>query len=197
VAGVHGGRCVDTKTLKNRLLLLAKKRLHRAEFDELASEIQSPFFGFPWEWQFLGLIFDGVRGRNLIDYAVKGITAYDKALVTLVDDWVAEKHQGRAMTLPPRLPARPAPVLTLQRPTITAAPSKPLSRFAAQDAAILVEIKKLGLDPLALPKNPAGKPGVKAAVRSALSESKLFKGSKVFDKAWERLAAHADIVIQR
>lgn len=75
-------------------------------------------------------------------------------------------------------------------------PAKPLQRTAAQDSAILCEIEKRGYDPLALPKNPPGKPGAKAAIRAALSENSLFTGGTVFDKAWERLTARAEIVIQ-
>lgn len=75
-------------------------------------------------------------------------------------------------------------------------PEKPLQRTAAQDAAILNEMEKQGFNPLALPKNPDGRPGVKAAIRTALLKHPLFTGSTVFDKAWERLAARADIVIQ-
>lgn len=56
-----------------------------------------------------------------------------------------------------------------------------------QGDAILAEIRKQGFDPMALPPKPPGRPGVKAAVRAALTDSPLFKGSKVFDKAWERL----------
>ena len=83
-------------------------------------------------------------------------------------------------------------------PVVTegAARAKPLQRTAAQDDAILCEIKKQGYNPLALPKNPAGKPGVKAAIRAALARDSLFVGSKIFDKAWERLTTQADIVIQ-
>ena len=77
-----------------------------------------------------------------------------------------------------------------------AAQAMPLQRTAAQDAAILCEIKKLGHDPMALPKNPDGKPGVKAAVRAALLSHSLFIGSTVFDKAWVRLTARADIAIR-
>ena len=74
---------------------------------------------------------------------------------------------------------------------------KPLQRSAAQDAAILREIKKQGYDPLALPKNSPGKSGVKAAVRTALAKNPLFTSKTVFDKAWERLTTSADIEIQR
>ena len=81
-------------------------------------------------------------------------------------------------------------------PAQSPATEKPVQRAAAQDAAILCEIQKQGFDPLALPKNPAGKPGPKAAIRTALSSNSLFTGGTVFDKAWERLTANADIVIQ-
>lgn len=74
--------------------------------------------------------------------------------------------------------------------------AKPLQRTAAQDSAILCEIEKRGYDPQALPKNPPGKPGAKAAIRASLSENSLFTGGTVFDKAWERLTARADIAIQ-
>ena len=74
--------------------------------------------------------------------------------------------------------------------------AKPLQRTAAQDSAILCEIEKQGYDPLTLPKNLPGKPGVKAAIRAALSKNSLFTGGTVFDKAWERLTARTDIAIQ-
>lgn len=62
-----------------------------------------------------------------------------------------------------------------------------------QEVAILAEIKKLGFDPMALPKNPPGKAGIKAAVRKALEKSPLFKGSTVFKKAWGRLREYRHI----
>lgn len=73
---------------------------------------------------------------------------------------------------------------------------KPVQRSAAQDSQILAVIRKAGHDPLGLPVNEPGKPGVKAKTRAALSgTSQLFpKQSKVFDKAWERLRQNGDIV---
>lgn len=67
-------------------------------------------------------------------------------------------------------------------------PTAPVQRQAAQDAAIRETIRALGHDPLALPTNSPGKPGVKAAVRAKLmGKNKLFPAQgKVFDKAWER-----------
>ena len=69
----------------------------------------------------------------------------------------------------------------------------PVQRSAAQDAAILAEIRARKFDPLVLPKNQPGKPGPKAEIRAALIDSPLFKG-EVFDKAWERLRQRGDIV---
>jgi hypothetical protein len=72
---------------------------------------------------------------------------------------------------------------------------KPVPRGAAQDSAILKAISELGHDPIRLPSNPPGKPGVKASVRGALKGNALFVGNSVFDKAWERLTASREIVI--
>jgi len=71
----------------------------------------------------------------------------------------------------------------------------PVPRAAAQDAAILCEIKKQGYNPLGLPKNDPGKPGVKAAIRAALvGNNPLFpKAGKQFDKAWDRLRASREV----
>lgn len=71
----------------------------------------------------------------------------------------------------------------------------PIQRRAAQDAVILKVIKNMGLDPLRLPRNEAGKPGVKAKVRETVEKNMLFTGSTVFKRAWERLTANRDIVI--
>lgn len=71
---------------------------------------------------------------------------------------------------------------------------KPLQRTAAQAAAILHELDKQGYDPLALPKNLPGKPGVKAAIRAAIDGKGLFVGKTVFDKSWDSLRACGDII---
>lgn len=70
-------------------------------------------------------------------------------------------------------------------PTATA---KPLQRFLAQEMEVLAAIKRAGLDPLTLPKNKPGKPGVKAATREGLRGDILFVGT-TFDKTWARLLA--------
>ena len=71
----------------------------------------------------------------------------------------------------------------------------PVQRTAAQDAAILSTLAALNINPLAIPKNKAGKAGTKKRVRTALEGNLLFVGSTVFEKAWERLSARGDIVI--
>lgn len=72
---------------------------------------------------------------------------------------------------------------------------KPVQRSAAQDDAILSEIKRQGHDPLELPKNIAGKPGVAAAVRGALVgvNPSFPKNGTQFKHAWERLRARKEI----
>lgn len=79
---------------------------------------------------------------------------------------------------------------------VTAAPAPtpaPVQRTAAQDAALLAMLIEKGFDPLALPPNEAGKPGVKNLIRQALGNSGLWAGATVFDKAWERLSRNGDI----
>ncbi|TCV86656.1 hypothetical protein [Sulfurirhabdus autotrophica] len=67
-------------------------------------------------------------------------------------------------------------------------------KLRAQEKAIFDEIIRLGYIPKSLPKNKAGKPGVKFKVRTSLKENDLFTGITVFDRAWERLRKFGDIV---
>jgi hypothetical protein len=71
----------------------------------------------------------------------------------------------------------------------------PISRFFAQETAILKTIEELELDPKKLPRNLPGKSGVKALVRQKLKHNRMFTGPNVFKKAWERLAKNGDIII--
>ena len=64
----------------------------------------------------------------------------------------------------------------------------PRKKQRDQEDAILEQIQKLGLDPLALPPDRSGRDGVKKDVRVALKSAPLFQGSTIFDKAWERLS---------
>lgn len=98
------------------------------------------------------------------------------------------KPEGKTATpVPP-----PEPALGEAFPAQAQA-AKPLQRGSAQDAMILTAIRKAGHNPLALPVNEPGKAGVKAEIRNALRNEKLFTSSRVFDKAWERLRKQGDI----
>lgn len=177
---------MDVSALKNRFLVLAQERLKSDDFAALRRELQSPLlFATQWEWALLGVMLQAGMG---LENLFKGSTrAHDDELVSLLESWVAKRDGTTAR------PVLLAPGRTFQK-AIATAPAKPVSRGAAQDAAILAEIKNLGLDPLALIKNAPGKRGTKAAICTALLKNPLFVGSKVFDKAWERLTARTDIV---
>lgn len=89
----------------------------------------------------------------------------------------------------------PGAVTAVTTPATAVPVAKPVQRSAAQDAAVLAALKAMGIDPLAVPKNEAGKAGTKAEVRAALASNALFTGTTVFDKAWERLSTRGEIVI--
>ena len=73
--------------------------------------------------------------------------------------------------------------------------SKPLSRFAAQDAAILKKLNELGHKPERLPKGRNGSRTVKADVRDEVLKLKdVFISEKTFDTAWQRLRTAGQIV---
>lgn len=90
-----------------------------------------------------------------------------------------------------RVEAPTAPERTSDEPQD--APAKPVQRSAAQDAAILAAIRSAGHDPLNLPTNKPGRPGVKAAMRDALRSNPLFVGTTVFPKAWDRLRERGEL----
>lgn len=82
------------------------------------------------------------------------------------------------------------------QPLVSTEANEPLQRGFVQDAAILRAIRDLNYDPAAFPKNPSGKPGVKAKIRDALvGKIRVFprEGSQ-FDKAWYRLRSDRKIV---
>jgi hypothetical protein len=74
--------------------------------------------------------------------------------------------------------------------------TRPVQRQHAQEQAIKRLIREAGHDPLQLPMNEPGKPGIKAKVRKALQSDPIFTGAKVFEKAWERLRNGGEIANQ-
>lgn len=104
-------------------------------------------------------------------------------------------------TFPEQFP-RAAPIEAQREPIsedlVQSAPPRPLQRGRAQELAIFDAISQLNFNPLALPKAPRGKRGVRAAVRALLEgpNSMFPKGSRVFEKAWARMHAQGDIAYQ-
>ncbi len=73
-------------------------------------------------------------------------------------------------------------------------PQKAVPKSVAQDTALLQVIGHLGHEPMSLPKNTKGRPGVKAEIkRVALKQNGLFTASS-FKHAWERLSKSGDIL---
>ena len=95
----------------------------------------------------------------------------------------------------------PAPVAAASEPKaspepVQAAPAKRVLASEIQDAAILKAIREAGYDPMALPKNPSGKNGVKNAIRNTIvgkPGTPFPKEGRQFDKSWERLRARKEI----
>lgn len=71
---------------------------------------------------------------------------------------------------------------------------KPVARGAAQDAAILATLCRLGIDPAAIPIPRAGTKGIKSKVRAEVSGLKdVFGSNKTFENAWQRMREQGDI----
>lgn len=68
------------------------------------------------------------------------------------------------------------------------APKRARVKGLEEECAIIETIRQLGIDPAKVPRNPPGKPGVKAAVRKILSKRHdLFTYDGSFNKTWEDL----------
>lgn len=149
----------------------------------------------PYEWQLLrvdsaGNAFDMSIGG--IDGAVHtGFLRIESAALEkfIRDNDLPARHETEFAPHPATEPGAPVPKPQAAAPAL----AKPLQRSSAQDSMILTAILKAGHTPLSLPVNEPGKAGVKAEIRNALRNEKLFTGSTVFDKAWERLRKQGDI----
>jgi hypothetical protein len=119
---------------------------------------------------------------------------YEQCYWSDINEWLAKYESRISYRFP--VPENEMPIAS---PAV-AAPNqvitiKPIQRTAAQDAAILAEIKQLGFDPLSLPKPERGKSGVKAQIRSKLTKEKkdVFISIRVFNDAWQRLRKEGKI----
>jgi hypothetical protein len=82
-------------------------------------------------------------------------------------------------------------------PVLQSGQTVPVQRMRAQEFAILAEMTRMGLEPLNLPPNPKGKPGIKAKIRAALGREGMWAGTTVFDRAWERLSKNGQIAYEK
>ncbi len=118
------------------------------------------------------------KPRLITDKAISDETGVHHITLLSLDHWARitygegildQEHKTQIVNLPP--PPKRARVKGLE-----------------EECAIIEAIKQLGIDPEKVPRNPPGKPGVKAAVRKILSErDDLFSYNGSFDKTWEDL----------
>jgi len=176
-----------SKTIENRLLLLARKYLQFRpdQLELLEAEIidgqwtSRSFEFFPMEVAYASAKNDWFR--------------IDQRLHTMISNW--SNGQLEVSPLPPI--AKPDADTHPEAVPLHAGAEnqKPRQRRAAQDATVLDAICKAGHDPLALPVNRPGKPGVKAEIRAELEGINLLfpRKSTIFNKAWERLRERGEI----
>lgn len=124
-------------------------------------------------------------------------TATTEVSVASLDPWLRAcgyVDLADALAHTQQSPVSPASVAVVPiAPTTAGCSSTPISRFSAQETAILDMVKSLGYVPTQLPPNSPGKPGVKSRVKAALGSSGIWAKTTVFSKAWERLRATKEI----
>lgn len=88
-------------------------------------------------------------------------------------------------------------VIEAPQPVPTVPVTKPVSRAAAQDAAILAEIRILGWNPQAMPVFPQGMRGARgrayASMKARDAARGIFSSQQVFDAAWQRMRNAGEI----
>lgn len=73
----------------------------------------------------------------------------------------------------------------------------PKQRSQARMEAIVAQLRSMGYEPLALPRNSAGKRGVKAETKAALGNKGIWAGTTVFNRAWEHLMKNQTIAYRK
>lgn len=88
-------------------------------------------------------------------------------------------------------------VIEAPQPVPTVPVTEPVSRAAAQDAAVLTEIRLLGWNPQAMPVFPQGMRGARgrayASIQARDSSRRIFSSQQVFETAWQRLRNAGEI----
>ena len=125
---------------------------------------------------------------------VRGLVMGARWKATIRLDEFASWGAHVGLHTPPELCALPAPVppeLKLPADVVL----RPISRAVAQDAAILAEIRRLGHDPLNLPENDNGMPGVRAEIIKTMfmTRKDIFVSVKVCETTWQRLRNQGEI----
>lgn len=97
---------------------------------------------------------------------------------------------------PEPAPAAPPEAVLIPPPAAPDDGTRPVQRQHAQEQAIMRLIREAGHDPLQLPMNEPGKPGIKSHVKKLAVRDSLFTGANVFGKAWDRLRSSGEIADQ-
>ncbi|MDD2728677.1 hypothetical protein [Malikia sp.] len=116
-----------------------------------------------------------------------------------INAWLESMGSPHRFPEPVETPAPPVAAVAVSQASpepVQAAPAKRVLASQLQDAAILSAIREAGYDPQALPKNPPGKPGIKAAIRNALvgrAGTPFPELGRQFVKSWDRLRDRGEI----
>lgn len=137
-----------------------------------------------------------------IDKEATNKTGKKHITIQSLHDWALEKYGINILGLStPVATVRTASVSSKQLSTNAEADIgkkqntvKKQSKLLQQEEAISNEIAKQGYDAKKLPKNEKGKRGVKSEINAALEKDTLFEGKTTFDKAWQRLRDHNEII---
>lgn len=137
------------------------------------------------------------RARQSVEELKEEMNSVGRDADSALKNWNAAMVKALLYPAPELTDAAAPPEAVLMPPQ--AAPddgTRPVQRQHAQEQAIMRLIREAGHDPLQLPMNEPGKPGIKSHVRKLVMRDPIFTGAKVFDKAWERLRSREEIADQ-
>jgi hypothetical protein len=129
----------------------------------------------------------GISSVLVIDRKITKESGEKHITIRGLHDWTLEKY---GISIEPLLCQQLTSGDQQNQSTANIEADKNLPKVAKrklQERRILDEIKKCGYPAKELPKNQAGKRGIKAKIKAALENDNLFVGTTVFDKAWQGL----------
>lgn len=135
-------------------------------------------------------LFKGDSSALRID--VESSTTHGVKYISIrsLHDWAIEKYGINILgSSTPTTSGNNQSISSKQPSVSNEAEQKPVKepKFKLQEKAILEEIQNLGYAPRELPKNQAGKRGIKSEIRAALEKNPLFNGRTTFNKVWQAL----------